>query len=312
MRVHRILLDKDDIVLEENEVGTCVYLALNNSSEHHLLKVLRLKVGDIVEAIDRCSANAYRICVEKIEKDSMPITNSDTTCPKEVILNRGRYIQGELKELRSSAEQTQVSVLVGFSKNAQMDLIVEKGVELGVRQFLFFVSDRSQGLRTSEERKKREKRLKRVSEAAIKQSGALAEPQIEIFPSLLEALQYSSQQPLFSKTEGESRIGQTKFVLTSSLETIENPALFRDLKACTDNLQKKPVTGLIELLERQAKSAESLIVVGPAGGLSEEEISATFRFGFQPASLGSRTLKTETAVIVAVGLLKAFNNREYS
>jgi 16S rRNA (uracil1498-N3)-methyltransferase len=46
-----------------------------------------------------------------------------------------------------------------------------------------------------------------------------------------------------------------------------------------------------------------LIVIGPEGGFSEEEISAAIHAGFKQVSLGSRRLRTETAAVVAISQL---------
>ena len=46
------------------------------------------------------------------------------------------------------------------------------------------------------------------------------------------------------------------------------------------------------------------LLVGPEGGLRDEEIRLAGERGFRPAALGPRTLRVETAVTVGVGLLQ--------
>jgi len=48
--------------------------------------------------------------------------------------------------------------------------------------------------------------------------------------------------------------------------------------------------------------AATALLVGPEGGLAAAEVEAARAAGFQPASLGSRILRVETAAIVAVAL----------
>lgn len=47
------------------------------------------------------------------------------------------------------------------------------------------------------------------------------------------------------------------------------------------------------------------LLVGPEGGLSDDEIRAAERHGFQSLQLGPRVLRTETAPLVALSLLQA-------
>lgn len=54
-----------------------------------------------------------------------------------------------------------------------------------------------------------------------------------------------------------------------------------------------------------ANCATAALLVGPEGGLTEDEISGAVRRGFAPASLGPRVLRTETAPAAALAVLQA-------
>jgi 16S rRNA (uracil1498-N3)-methyltransferase len=54
----------------------------------------------------------------------------------------------------------------------------------------------------------------------------------------------------------------------------------------------------------QSRSAFS-VVIGPEGGLSEEEVASAERSGATTVSLGSRNLRSETAAIAAVAQIFA-------
>ena len=47
-----------------------------------------------------------------------------------------------------------------------------------------------------------------------------------------------------------------------------------------------------------------MLMVGPEGGLSPDEISAAQRRGFQSIRLGPRVLRTETAALVALAAIQ--------
>lgn len=54
---------------------------------------------------------------------------------------------------------------------------------------------------------------------------------------------------------------------------------------------------------RQAVTPASIaLLIGPEGGLDEDELSATANAGFAPLALGPRVLRTETAPVAAIGL----------
>jgi len=51
------------------------------------------------------------------------------------------------------------------------------------------------------------------------------------------------------------------------------------------------------------------LIVGPEGGISLEDSTLAIDHGYLPVSLGNRTLRTETAVTVALGILANKGNR---
>jgi len=53
------------------------------------------------------------------------------------------------------------------------------------------------------------------------------------------------------------------------------------------------------------KPASIALLVGPEGGLSDQEISAAEQAGFQSLCLGPRVLRTETAPLAAIAILQA-------
>ncbi|MBL6751525.1 MAG: 16S rRNA (uracil(1498)-N(3))-methyltransferase, partial [Nevskia sp.] len=62
--------------------------------------------------------------------------------------------------------------------------------------------------------------------------------------------------------------------------------------------------GAASLRHVRAPSAPTLLV-GPEGGLAEEEIEHARRYDFQPVGLGPRVLRTETAGVAALAAMQA-------
>jgi len=60
-------------------------------------------------------------------------------------------------------------------------------------------------------------------------------------------------------------------------------------------------------LKQHPKGTKALILIGPEGGFSIEEIKTAKKFGFKAVSLGSSRLRTETAAIVACHTINLIN-----
>lgn len=59
------------------------------------------------------------------------------------------------------------------------------------------------------------------------------------------------------------------------------------------------------LLQLAEKSSKQLLLIGPEGDFTREEIDLAVSYGFEPVSLGETRLRTETAAVVAAVLLQA-------
>jgi 16S rRNA (uracil1498-N3)-methyltransferase len=70
---------------------------------------------------------------------------------------------------------------------------------------------------------------------------------------------------------------------------------------CYDT-EKTPLAKLYE------KNENALILIGPEGDFSEEEVKKAIQNGFQPISLGENRLRTETACLVAVHTIHVINH----
>jgi 16S rRNA (uracil1498-N3)-methyltransferase len=72
-------------------------------------------------------------------------------------------------------------------------------------------------------------------------------------------------------------------------------------------LHEAATQGLAELPLRSA--GEIVLVVGPEGGISEEEITALTDAGAVPVLLGPHVLRTSTAAAVALGAIGVLTDR---
>jgi 16S rRNA (uracil1498-N3)-methyltransferase len=54
---------------------------------------------------------------------------------------------------------------------------------------------------------------------------------------------------------------------------------------------------------------DALVMIGPEGDFSEDEVKKAVEAGFQPISLGKSRLRTETAALVASHILNLYNQK---
>jgi 16S rRNA (uracil1498-N3)-methyltransferase len=89
--------------------------------------------------------------------------------------------------------------------------------------------------------------------------------------------------------------------LTSIKELITNTKTKNRYIAYCDDIQKTHLKDLVE------KGKDSLILIGPEGDFSQEEVNLAIENGFKVVSLGEARLRTETAGIVACHIVNLAN-----
>ena len=52
------------------------------------------------------------------------------------------------------------------------------------------------------------------------------------------------------------------------------------------------------------KDMKSIVLIGPEGAFSVNEVALAQKYGFKPVTLGTSRLRTETAALVAVHLMQ--------
>ncbi len=154
-----------------------------------------------------------------------------------------------------------ITLAVAQIKNpSRMEWLIEKGTELGVRSFLPMQTERTIAKSSKEER------WTNIAIAAMKQCGRSILPKIETPQLFGDVLKNSAEYDM--KLIPYERTDHVLFIA--------------------------------EAVKHRKPPRNVLIVIGPEGGFTEEEIIAAEKSGFVQVSLGRRRLRTETAAIVAV------------
>ncbi|MCX8160507.1 MAG: 16S rRNA (uracil(1498)-N(3))-methyltransferase [Candidatus Saccharicenans sp.] len=176
-----------------------------------------------------------------------------------------------LRPLRTVEEEIRTRVILGLglTRPAVFDFIIQKATELGVSEIQPLLTRRSQPL-PPDRLGKRIQRWEKIAREALKQckGGSL--------PLLAPPLKL--EQAVGRKVSG------SKFYLSE-----DSPRYFRDILM-------------------SGRTEEVFLLAGPEGGWAEEERQLLDGAGFQGLSLGSRVLRTETAVISALSLISHFWN----
>ena len=156
-----------------------------------------------------------------------------------------------------------VTVLCGLPKGDRTDYIIQKCVEAGASEIVFF--DCSRCVAKPDTPEKKLERWQRIAEEAAKQSGRGIIPQVAWAGELAEALDVAVKKDL----------GLFMY------ETGEREALNAVLDA-----------------NREIQTAA--IITGPEGGFAEFEAKLAKICGLHICSMGERILRCETAPVVAL------------
>ncbi len=147
------------------------HAAISGSDYRHIVKVLRLQIGDEITLFDEGGTEH----LGKIEE----ITS------KEI-----RVAIAESKSVKTESE-LHIHLLQGIPKRDKMDLIVEKATELGVRTIVPVITERSQVRET-----KKIMRWQRIATESSKQCGRVTPPEIYEAISFKEALELKNHSGL--------------------------------------------------------------------------------------------------------------------
>ncbi|MBE6071806.1 MAG: 16S rRNA (uracil(1498)-N(3))-methyltransferase [Clostridium butyricum] len=220
----------------------------------HIYKVLRLSEGERI-ILNNCEGIEYLCEVADITKS-------------EVIV---RIIE---KLDKNNESNLRVHLFQGLPKGQKMDLIVQKGTELGIFEFIPTITSRVD-VKLKGDFKKLD-RLNRIALEACKQSKRSLIPRVKEVINFDEALLQLREMDLI-------------LIPYENAENFGVKSLIRELKE--NNVDLKSIVDVG-------------ILIGPEGGFEEEEINILKENGAKIITLGNRILRTETAGFTATALIQ--------
>lgn len=235
--MHRFFAIKDDVKQDK--------IIIKDKDFNHIKNVLRMQVGEKLEVSS--DGMIYAGEIASILDDS-------------IIINI-------LESKISCQEDIEITLFQGLAKGSKMDLIIQKGTEIGVKNF-YAVSTHRTIVKINDEKKEKNRldRWNAIAQEAAKQSKRTYIPEVKDIINFKEMI-------VLLKEEN---------IIIVPYEDEKNISIGEVLKEIKGENEKK-----INL------------IIGPEGGFEKEEIEAIKDVGGSIVSLGSKILRTETAGFVA-------------
>ena len=217
---------------------------LSGEEAHHAIKVMRLKVGSAIEIFDG-EGDYARAEVSQIN---------------------GKQLSFQVLEKKSSARpKPLIHLYQAIPKGKNMELIIQKAVELGVSEIHPIITDHT--IAINGDLKKKTEKWQRISLEACKQCRQTWLPLIH--------------EPVHISTLG------------SCPQEIKVVGALR-----------KEAVSLKDTLTQDGAPESVALLVGPEGDFTDLELEQAFSLGFTPVTLGELVLRVETATLYLISAVK--------
>ena len=169
-----------------------------------------------------------------------------------------------------------ITLAIGISRGDRFDWVIQKATELGVKDIQPLFTERCEVKLSGDRLQKKLGQWQQIAISACEQSARNRVP--EILPPM-KLPQYLDEHR--DSVDGDVAGNTLKLVLHHRTEET-----------------------LAQLEQQLGRPRSTLLLVGPEGGLSAEEIELALDKGFHALRLGPRVLRTETAPVAALSVLQ--------
>lgn len=226
------------------------------------IKIQGTDVNHIKNVLREKVGSELIICNEK--------TGQDYLCEIKEIKEENIICNIKEKLLNNVESNIKVTIMQGLPKADKMELIIQKSVELGVNNIIPIEMKRCVVKLKDKDKIKKIERWQKISVVAAKQSGRNIIPEI-------------------NQVENLKNICETFENYDIVLLAYENEK---------ENTIKNELKQLKEKNQNKNEDVKIAILIGPEGGIAEEEVEIARKKGAKIITLGKRILRTETAPIV--------------
>lgn len=199
-------------------------------------------------------------------------TAQDYKCKIEKIEEEKILCKIKEKIENNSESNIKVTIFQGLPKADKMELVIQKSVELGAYDITPIEMKRCVVKLNEKDKTKKIERWQKIAEVAAKQSGRNQIPKINNIIPIKNICKFTDEYDL----------------ILVAYEKEENTTLKQVLK---------------EIKQEQKENFKIAVVIGPEGGIEEQEIEMLEQSGAKIITLGKRILRTETVALNMLSII---------
>lgn len=207
------------------------------------------------------------------KEDELQICNQDTAenYMAKILTSSKEYVECQILEKINYTTEPNVNITLfqGIPKFEKMELIIQKNTEIGIKEIIPVIMDRT----------------------VVKLNDKLTTKKIERWQKIAEIAAKQSMRDIIPKIENVIKI--------KDIEKLKD--YYDVILVAYENEDKNLLKTELKILKEQnndSKVCNIAIAIGPEGGISENEIEILKQCNAKFVSLGKRILRTETAGIV--------------
>ncbi len=224
-------------------------IIISGQDVNHIRNVLRLKCGEHILVSDG-NGKDYQCLITDIQSD---------------------MVEARIEDISKNCAELSVDIVLfqGMPKQDKMEFIIQKAVELGVKEIVPVMTKRSVVKLDDKKAEKKLERYNAIAKSAAEQSGRGIIPEVKEFMSFREAINYAEKL-------------QMNIIPYEEAEGIK--------------YSRKVI--------KDIKGHKSLgIFIGPEGGFALDEVDMATGIGAKCITLGNRILRTETAGLAVLSII---------
>lgn len=236
----------------------------DNQIEEEKIKIYGQDVNHIKNVFRKTIGDTIKVCNEDTK---------DNYLAKIVEINQNKVEAVILEKFKSNSEPgIFIHVFQGLPKADKMELIIQKSVELGVSKITPVSMRRCIVKIAPKDQMKKIQRWQKISEAASKQCGRNIVPIIDNVIKVKDICEFAKDYDS----------------ILVAYENEENNKLKCELQRLKNN---------------KSNNLKIAIVIGPEGGLADEDVNYLKENGAKSITLGKRILRTETVALNIISII---------